>query len=264
MNQNLKEVLSGLPIFAFNVDDWLIFKGVVAALENKNQPVIVQLSEGEVDWWGIERFYNAVEFEKKRGLSLFTNIDHGKKEGVLAGAVEIGFAMVHVDGSDLSWQENIEKTKRIVQIAHQKGVVVEGEPQQELTDPEKAAEFVAETNVDLLAVFVGNKHGMEEDKEERLDFTRLREIKSVVGKTKLTLHGGSGVNLEDVSLAINQGLISKVNINTHLRKVFRMELEKSISRYSGVKVYELMSPVVDQIAKTVETTLQLAGGSSEN
>ena len=102
MDQSLKEVLSSFPILAFNIDDWLIFKGVVAALEKKNQSVIVQLSEGEVDWWGIERFYNSVEFEKKRGLSLFSNIDHGKKEGLIGGAIELGFDMVHVDGSDLS------------------------------------------------------------------------------------------------------------------------------------------------------------------
>jgi len=264
MDQSLKEVFLNFPVFAFNIDDWLIFKGVIGALEIKNQPVIVQLSEGEVDWWGIERFYNAVEFEKKRGLSLYSNIDHGKKEGVLAGAVEIGFDMVHVDGSDLSWQENIEKTRRIVQLAHRQGVLVEGEPQQDLTDPEKAAEFVVETGVDLLAVFSGNKHGMEDGKEERLDLVRLRSIKAVVGDTRLTLHGGSGVNVDDLSLAIKEGLISKVNINTQLRKTFRRELEKSISQYPGVKVYELMSPVVEEISEAIKLILQTSGDKNES
>ena len=263
MDQSLKEVLSSFPILAFNIDDWLIFKGVVAALEKKNQSVIVQLSEGEVDWWGIERFYNSVEFEKKRGLSLFSNIDHGKKEGLIGGAIELGFDMVHVDGSDLSWEENIEKTKRIVQLAHREGVLVEGEPQQDLTDPQKAAEFVSKTSVDLLAVFAGNKHGMEEGKTERLNFALLREIKRRTG-AQLALHGGSGVEPSDLSLAIKEGLIVKININTQLRKTFRQELEKSILKYPGVKVYELMAPVVLEISRNIEELFYIVGGKNED
>ncbi len=264
MDQSLKEVLSSCPIFAFNIDDWLIFKGVVTALERKNQSVIVQLSEGEVDWWGMERFFNSIEFEKKRGLSLFSNIDHGKKEGLIGGAVELGFDMVHVDGSDLCWEENIEKTKRIVQFAHSEGVLVEGEPQQSLTDPQKAAEFVSKTGVDLLAVFAGNKHGIEENEVERLDFIRLREIKRMVGETKLTLHGGSGVESSDLSLAVKEGLVAKININTLLRKVFRQELEKSILEYPGVKIYELMAPVVLGISQKIEELFNIIGDKNED
>jgi len=264
MDQSLKDALSSFPVFAFNIDDWLIFKGVVTALERKNQSVIGQLSEGEVDWWGMERFYNSVEFERKRGLSLFSNIDHGKKEGLIGGAVELGFDMVHVDGSDLSWEENIEKTKRIVQLARREGVLVEGEPQQDLTDPQKAAEFVSKTGVDLLAVFVGNKHGMEEDKIERLDFTRLREIKRVVGETKLTLHGGSGVEVSDLSLAVKEGLVTKINVNTQLRKIFRQELEKNIFEYPGIKIYKLMAPVVLAISQKVEELFNIIGGRDED
>ena len=183
---------------------------------------------------------------KSDKINLGTGVGTSVKE-----IINLGPDMIHFDGSDLSWEENISLTSQVVNLAHPKGILVEGEPEPDQTDPQRAAEFVQRTGVDLVAVFVGNRHGMDPQKPERLDFERLRAIKQRVGQTFLTLHGGSGVAQEDLKTAIKEQLVAKININTQLRLAYRQELEQQLQNYSGVKVYQLMAPVVDRITQEV-------------
>jgi len=244
----LKEILRKKTIFTFNCDDFVIYRGTVEAIKRTGTPAIVQLSPGELNFWGLKRFFALVRSEN---LPLFINFDHSRELSLVKEIINLGPDMIHFDGSDLSWEENISLTSQVVNLAHPKGILVEGEPEPDQTDPQRAAEFVQRTGVDLVAVFVGNRHGMDPQKPERLDFERLRAIKQRVGQTFLTLHGGSGVAQEDLKTAIKEQLVAKININTQLRLAYRQELEQQLQNYSGVKVYQLMAPVVDRITQEV-------------
>lgn len=246
----LKKLLSQQTLFAFNCDDFLIYRGVIEALQETNSPAIVQISPGERDFWGLSRFACLTANES---APIFTNFDHARDLDTVKKVIDHGFSMVHFDGSSLDWEENIDLTRQTVEMAYSEGMLVEGEPLAENTSPEKAAEFVEKTGVDLVAVFVGNRHGMDPEKPEHLDLKQLKEIKQAVGdKVRLTLHGGSGVPKEEIKEAINQRLIAKININSRLRLVYQKALEDSLAGYQGkFKVYNLMNPVMKAIKREV-------------
>jgi len=243
----LKDLLGNQVIYAFNCDDFVIYRGVAAAVAETNQPAIIQISPGERNFWGISRFASLARQEND---NLFLNFDHGRDLETVKAVIDNGFDMVHFDGSSLDWEENISLTKQTVELAYPEAILAEGEPEMEDTSPDKAREFVERTGVDLVAVFAGNRHGMDPDKPERLDFDRLKRIKDAVGDKYLTLHGGSGVPAGDIRQAIKQGLIAKININTRLRLVYQLALENALANYQGkFKVYDLMYPVMEEIRK---------------
>ncbi len=253
----LREILDNQVLFAFNCDDFVIYRGVVKGLEESAQPAILQISPGEKRFWGITRFSSIGHQEN---LPIFLNFDHGRDIKTITQVIDNGFDLVHFDGSKLDWEDNINLTKKTVELAYPEGILVEGEPQLVDTKPEKAAEFVERTGVDLVAVFVGNRHGMDPNQPERLDFNKLREIKRAVGDKWLTLHGGSGVPAADIKKAVSEGLISKININTRLRMAYKFALENALSEYEGkFKVYNLMYPVIEEIRKETLEILKLSG-----
>jgi len=256
---NLKDVLAKETLLACNVDDFTIFKAIVGASEGKAMSLIMQLSPSEVDWWGLVNFARLVG-SRQEHKQFFLGIDHGRAEGVVKEAIGLGFDMVHFDGSSLPLEKNIEETKINVTLAHKHNVLVEGEPSSSLTDPKEALLFCQKTGVDLIAVFVGNKHGMDEKNPERLDLGRLKEIKKTVGNFAfLTLHGGSGVVAEDLNKAIEERLIAKVNINTQLRKAYFEGLSQSIKDGKTDKVYELLDKSRALVQKEVERLLSITG-----
>lgn len=246
----LKQLLAQQTLFAFNCDDFVIYRGVIQALNETNSPAIVQVSPGEKDFFGLSRFACLTANES---APIFTNIDHGRDLKIMQEAIDHGFSMIHFDGSSLSWEENIDLTRQTVEMAYPDGILVEGEPVLENTTPKKAAEFVEKTGVDLVAVFVGNKHGMDPEHAEHLDLEQLKKIKEAVGdKVGLTLHGGSGVPREEIKQVIDLGLINKININTRLRLVYQKALEDTLASYEGkFKVYNLMNPVMEAIKREV-------------
>lgn len=246
----LAEVLKQQSILAFNCDDFVTYLGVVAAVRETNRPVIIQISSGEMNFWGLERFVRLVAEEKKT-LPLFLNFDHCRDLVLAERIIDLGFDMIHYDGSDLLWEENLTQTARVVSMAKLKNILVEGEPEKDNTDPTKAKEFIEKTAVDLIAVFTGNRHGLNPDVPEKLNLSRLRELKASVDGKLLTLHGASGVPFDDLSICLSEKLISKININSALRKVYRQALEEGLTSYKKDKVYELMAPVVEAIKQEV-------------
>lgn len=254
---SLREYIYRQPIFAFNIDDLAILRGVVEAIFSKKKRAILQFSPGEASFWGIDKI-KLVDVDSLKKEGFYLNLDHGREFALLRRALSLGFDMVHLDGSGLSFEESIRKTRKIVKLARQKGILVEGEFSEKLTDPIKASQFVGSTGVDFLAVFVGNRHGLDPSQPERLDLALLRQIKKAVGEEVfLTLHGGSGVFSEDLKKALKDGLVAKVNINSSLRTVYKEALRKSLDSYSGVRVYELLSPVVEAVAEEVDNLLSL-------
>lgn len=266
----------GWAIGAFNAGNLEILKAVVAAAQNQNAPVIAETSGGEAEYFGMKNFLAVVE---NFGLPVLTNFDHGPGLEECQNAIEAGYKMVHFDGSGLPYEENLKITKALVAQAHQKGVLIEGEidriggeseAHDELaesvqatvnyTDPQKAADFVAQTGIDILAVFVGNLHGVYKT-PKKLDLERLKMIRSLTA-CPFSLHGGSTLLEEDIKAAIALGVV-KINVNTELRLAFRQTLENVLRGSDEAAVYKIMPPVIAAIQKVVEEKIKLFGSSGQ-
>ena len=119
----------GFAIGAFNVDNMDIFKAVCIAGKNKKSPVMLEFSEGEVGYFGLKNIVDLViNAREEYGIPILLNLDHAKSADACIEAIEqAGFDDVHFDGSDLAYEENVEKTKKVVDSAHKKGLLVEGE-----------------------------------------------------------------------------------------------------------------------------------------
>jgi len=277
----------GWALGAFNAGNLEIIKGIVQAAQNQKAPIILETSFGEAHHFGIRNFLSVVEnFRQETGLTILTNFDHGGGLEECQTAIEAGYNLVHFDGANLPYEENVKITKALVEQAHAKGVLIEaeidkilgdskthGEEAESLqatgnyTDPQKAADFVAQTGCDILAVFIGNLHGTYRN-EPKLDIERLKMIRSQVNLPDrqagcfFSLHGGSGLLNEDVTAAIKMGVV-KVNINTDLRVAFKQTLENVLKGSEEYAIYKLMPPVMAAVQKIVEEKIQLFGSSAK-
>lgn len=241
---------------AFNINNLEFLQAIASAAEELNSPAIIAVSEGAMKYAGFENLVSmtrTVAETKKVRISL--HLDHGKDMDVIERCIEEGFTSVMIDGSHLPFEENVEVTARVVEMASKNGVSVEGElgrlagiednvsveeQDARFTDPDEAARFVSGTGVDALAVAVGTSHGAYKFKgEAKLAMGRLREIASKVD-IPLVLHGASGVDQEHVRIANEFGAeisnargvpdeaiseavrtgICKINIDTDMRIAF--------------------------------------------
>ncbi|MEE1047989.1 MAG: class II fructose-bisphosphate aldolase [Clostridia bacterium] len=224
----LKEIIGmaekgNFAVPAFNVYNTETIMGVAKAAEEAKAPVIIQvyprLINEEVGYYICPAIVAAA---RKATVPVCFHLDHGPSELEVQRALRWGASGIMYDGSVHPLEENIEKTKHIVEICNTVGVSVEGElghigsvnddAMDEFTDPAEAAEFVEKTGVDCLAVLIGNAHGHYK-KTPNLDINRVKEIREATGGIPLVLHGGSGIPDEQVKEAINAG-IRKMNIGT--------------------------------------------------
>ena len=256
----------GLAIPAFNVPYLPLMEPVIRALRDTSSFGFIAVARPE--WIKFQAGSLAAvraEYERVKDLR-FTRLhtDHVPVvdednlrvdyEAVIREAIELGYPSVMVDGSRLPLDENIDATRKVVEMAHARGVAVEGElgavmgheagplpPYEELyasgkgfTDPGDARRFVQETGVDWLSVAAGNIHGAISDAfrhrkkvEAKLNIEHLRRIHEVVG-IPLVLHGGSGIQKECVLAAIKQG-IAKINIATTVRQAYERGFAESLA-----------------------------------
>lgn len=207
---------------------------------------------------------------KKFEVDAFLNLDHGKEISWVKKAVDAGYDAVHFDGSDLSFEENMEKTKEAVEYAHSSDVLVEGElgyltgkssshegkieiKKENLTSPDQVQQFVEATDVDSLAVAIGNVHGVYAEMPD-LDLERLEEIEEQ-SSAFLVLHGGSGIPDKNIEKAIERGIV-KINVNTELRLAWKEALKKSLKKDS-IKPYEILPEVEWAIKEKVKEKITL-------
>jgi len=265
----------GFALGAFNAGNLEIIKAIVQASESQKRPLIIETSSREAEYFGQKNFLEVVRnFKEKNNLSLFTNLDHGSGLEECQRAIELGYDLIHFDGSSLPIEENIKITKLLVEQAHQKGVLVEAEIDKILgesqkneeasesiqamanyTDPDKAFDFVSQTGCDILAIFIGNLHGVYQD-SPKLDIDRLKILAQEL-PCFLSLHGGSGLEEEDVKKAISIGRVVKINVNTELRLAYKETLENVLRGSDEIAVYKLMPPVIAAVQKIVEEKIQL-------
>ena len=246
----------------FNFSNLEILQAIIRAAGNLKSPVIIGTSESESKFIGLAQAVALFEtFRKESRLSLFLNLDHGKSFDYIEKAIKAGYNAIHFDGSSLPLSQNIKTARKVVALARKENVLVEGEVGViggRLTDPEEASKFVRETKVDSLAVNVGTFHGIKKKgKSPKIDFQRLKEIKSKIGNIPLVLHGGSGVPDFEIKKAIKMGVV-KININTELRNAFAQSLKKTLRKKTeGSKPYQYLPQTIKVVEKIVEEKIKL-------
>lgn len=262
-------------IGAFNINNMEWTKAILAACQQANSPVILQVSEGAAKYMcGFKQCVDMVKnIHDHMGITVpvALHLDHGTFEGAKA-CIEAGFTSVMFDGSHYDFAENLEKSKEIIKLAHSKGVSVECEvggiggtedgvtSNGELADPKECAEIAA-LGVDFLAAGIGNIHGVYPADWAGLNFERLAEIDAAVNGKPLVLHGGSGIPFDQVHKAITMG-VSKINVNTDLQIVFAKATREYIEagkdqQGKGFDPRKLLKPGADAIvAKVIEMVNQ--------
>lgn len=262
-------------IGAFNINNMEWTKAILAACQQANSPVILQVSEGAAKYMcGFKQCADMVKnIHDHMGITVpvALHLDHGTFEGAKA-CIEAGFTSVMFDGSHYDFAENLEKSKEIIKLAHSKGVSVECEvggiggtedgvtSNGELADPKECAEIAA-LGVDFLAAGIGNIHGVYPADWAGLNFERLSEIDAAVNGKPLVLHGGSGIPFDQVHKAITMG-VSKINVNTDLQIVFAKATREYIEagkdqQGKGFDPRKLLKPGADAIvAKVIEMVNQ--------
>ncbi|MFD1392876.1 class II fructose-1,6-bisphosphate aldolase [Lacticaseibacillus jixianensis] len=219
-------------IGAFNTNNLEWTRALLQGAQDLNVPILIQTSMGAAKYMGGYKLCKAlIELEAESmniTVPIVIHLDHGNYEAAKE-AIAAGYNSVMFDGHDLPFEENVEKTKEIVKLAHAKGISVEAEVgsiggeedgvigEGELASVEEAKTLAA-TGIDFLAAGIGNIHGQYPANWKGLHFDRLQEIADAVD-LPLVLHGGSGIPQDQVEKAISMG-ISKLNINTECQLAF--------------------------------------------
>jgi len=261
----------------FNFSDFSQMKAIVKVASALKSPVILGTSEGESKFFGLQEAVALRDILRERtGLPIFLNLDHGKSLEYLRQAIGAGYDMVHFDGSKLPLQENINITEEVKEYIGWKNILLEGEVgrlgtdasrvyaeelkinEADLTNPEEAKIYIRQTKVNLLAVGIGNFHGVQSSGlNPHLRIDDLKEIKKAAGTTGIVLHGGSGTPEQDIKDAIQNGVV-KVNINTESRIAFAQGLKEALA--SGEIVpYKFLPQAMSAMEKIVEQKIRLFG-----
>ena len=287
---NLKEVLqnakeNNIALGHFNISDSNQFNGIINVAKTLNVPVIVGVSEGEKKFIGIHNAVALVRSARRQGLDVFLNLDHAHSVDDCKEAIDAGFDSVMFDGSKLSFEENIARTREVAEYAKFFGektgkiVLVEGElgyigssskmldeiPEDaglEKTTAEQAREFVKKTEIDILAPSVGNLHGMLKGATNPdLDIERIKKISEALPHTFLVLHGGSGIKDDEFKKAIEAG-INIVHINTEIRKAYRSGIENGLQNDTEqIAPYKYLNFGREELEKVVLDRIKLFYGA---
>lgn len=263
---------------AFNLDDQPTLKAVARAAQKMNAPVLVEVSQGEVDTIGLENVRDLVDnFKAEYGLEMYINLDHSPSVEAAKKGIDAGFEFIHIDISqanhDATDEDIIAATKEVVEYAKFTGALVESEPhyfggssnlhtenidydeiRKTFSTPATAYHFVKETSIDTFAAAVGNLHG-KYPVPKKLDLELLQEIRETID-CNISLHGGSDTPGHYFVSAVKIG-VTKVNINSDMRYAFRTSLEKALQEepgeYSVAKLIEKY--VVPEVQKVIESKL---------
>jgi fructose-bisphosphate aldolase class II len=229
----------GVGLGAFNVIHLEHATAFARAAERAGRPVVLQISENAVKYHGaLEPICVAtLAIARAASVPISVHLDHAEDVDLVREAVSYGISSVMYDGSKLPDEQNRATTRDIVALCHDAGIDVEAElgevggkngvhDPSARTDPADAAQFVADTGVDLLAVAVGSSHAMT-TRDARLDEDLIRAIRAAV-TVPLVLHGSSGVSDDGMRAAIASGM-TKINVSTHLNKVFTGSVRASLA-----------------------------------
>ncbi len=269
---NVKEMLErakagGYAVGAFNTINLETTRAIVEAARELSSPVIIQMTEKTFDYAGGRAIFqlvkNTAEFYAPK-IPIGIHLDHGKSFETVERAMDIGFTSVMYDGSRKEYADNLMMTKKIVEIAHARGIVVQaelgnvpyiGEIQMEdidwekyMTDPYQSKRFVEETKLDTLAVAIGNAHGFFRERSVP-DYDRLGAIASLVS-VPLVLHGSSDWQNDRVTEVIKRG-ISCFNVDTAIRLSFIGKLREALQAEEETDLRKVLGKAKEATKETV-------------
>ena len=261
----------------FNINNLEWTKAILLTAQENNSPVILGVSEGAAKYMGGFDTVVGMVNGLLKGLNITVpvalHIDHGSYDGAIK-AMEAGFSSIMFDGSHYPFEENIAKTKEIVELAHSKGISVEAEVGSiggeedgvvgagEVADPQEC-KAISELGIDFLAAGIGNIHGKYPENWAGLNFEVLGKINEATGDMPLVLHGGSGIPEEMIKEAISLG-VAKINVNTECQLVFAEATRKYIEegkdlQGKGFDPRKLLAPGFEAIKATVKEKMELFG-----
>ena len=274
----LKDAKAGkYAVGQFNINNLEWTKAILLTAQELNSPVILGVSEGAGKYMcgftTVVGMVNGMINELGITVPVALHLDHGTYEGAFK-CIEAGFSSVMFDGSHYDIEENIEKTKEIIALAHSKGISVEAEVGAiggeedgvigagECADPNEC-KMIADLGVTMLAAGIGNIHGVYPENWQGLRFDALEKIKEAVPGMPLVLHGGTGIPDEMVKKAISLG-VSKVNVNTECQLVFRDATRAYVEagkdqQGKGFDPRKLLAPGTQAIKEKVKEKMELFG-----
>lgn len=249
-------------IGAFNFANLETLKAIIAATTKLKSPLILATSEKAIKYAGLDFLASLAKSAADDAfIPIALHLDHGKSLEMIQKCLEAGYTSLMIDGSALSFEENINLTKQAVDLAHAQSVPIEGELGKlglsSFTDINQINEFIKKTGVDYLALALGSAHGIQEG--EHLNFELLDQITNITD-IPLVLHGGSGVPDNDIRQAIQKG-ICKINIDTDLRIAFTKGIEEGLKDKKD-DYREILTVSEEEVEKIVEEKIKLFGSDN--
>ena len=272
---------------SFNIDNQETLIAICRAAQKLNAPVMVELSKNEIDSMGLENVRDMVDnYKKEYGIEMYLNLDHSPTVEDCKRGIDAGYEFIHIDISQANHnatdEEIIFKTREVVEYAKFTGAIVEAEPhyfggasnvftekidyeeiKKTFSTPEGSKAFAKATGIDTFAAAVGNLHG-KYPVPKKLDLDLLQQIRDALDKRiQISLHGGSDTPLHYFKDAAKIG-VSKVNINSDLRYVFRTTLDKVLAdNPNEYAVVKLMPKVYDAVQDVVEEKIKAFGSEGK-
>lgn len=276
-----KAVAGHYAVGQFNINNLEWTKSILLTAEELKAPVILGVSEGAGKYMtGFKTVAAMVKaMDESLGITVpvALHLDHGTYEGSYK-CIEAGFSSIMFDGSHYPIEENVEKTKELVKVCHEKGISIEAEvggiggeedgviSQGECADP-KECKAIADLGVDMLAAGIGNIHGKYPEGWPGLRFDVLESIKAEIGDMPLVLHGGTGIPEDMIKKAISLG-VAKINVNTECQLVFADATRKYVEagkdlEGKGYDPRKLLAPGAQAIRDIVAEKIKLFGSDGK-
>lgn len=247
--------------------------GVLKAACVTNQPIILQLTKSSINYMGLKTAVNLARTGLEQfGVEGWLHLDHGNTVDLVQTCLDGGFDSVMIDGSELSFEENIDISKEVVKRARAYNAHVEAElgyvaklgqshSQKVFTQPDQAKKFVEETGVDSLAIAIGTTHGFYKE-EPSLQFQILSEIHNQV-KATLVLHGSSGLPAQQIKEAISRG-ICKINLATETKNIFMKTLQDSLRNTEEIDLRKVFPLATEKVSELVKEKLEIISRPSKS
>ena len=274
----LKKAVEGkYAVGQFNINNLEWTKAILLTAQENNSPVILGVSEGAGKYMTgfktVSAMVKAMIEELNITVPVALHLDHGTYDGCYK-CIKAGFSSIMFDGSHFPIEENIEKTRELVNVSHSMGLSIEAEVGSiggeedgvvgagEIADPAECKK-IADLGVDFLAAGIGNIHGKYPENWQGLDFEALAKIKELIGDLPLVLHGGTGIPADMIKKAISLG-VAKINVNTECQLYFQAATRKYIEegkdlQGKGFDPRKLLAPGFEGIKEIVKEKMELFG-----
>ena len=274
----LKKAKAGhYAVGQFNINNLEWTKSILATAQELNSPVILGVSEGAgkymTGYKTVAAMVKAMIEEMNITVPVALHLDHGSYEGCYK-CIKAGFSSIMFDGSHYPIEENVEKTRELVKVAHAMGLSIEAEVGSiggeedgvvgagECADPNEC-KAIADLGIDFLAAGIGNIHGKYPDNWQGLSFETLAAIQEKTGEMPLVLHGGTGIPAYMIKKAIDLG-VAKINVNTECQLSFAAATREYIEagkdqQGKGFDPRKLLAPGAAAIKETVKEKMELFG-----